>query len=502
MAKLPNDVVGQIKLTPDSGLVDSLGTKHTLESGIADLVDNSIDAGAKKVFIRLLTKKGYLFQVEAIDDGNGMGPKELDRALTIGHRRQYSDNDLGHFGLGLKAASFGNADILTLWSKQEGQDAVGRRINRQDFAKDFNCEILSDTSARAFFYRRRRLADLDFGTAVVWNNPRNAYIGNDETDAGEWLEKTANALRIHLGVIFHRLIESDAVRITVLVDELSSSMANSGIPVLPINPFGYPTSGHTDYPKTLTVRTRESRIKLQCHIWPPKNDTTGFRIGNRTGREHQGFYVYRNDRLLKLGGWAQVTTSSAQRQLARVVIDEQEALSTFITINPEKDGVKFEPAFLQSILRAKASDGTTFQDYLDDAESIHKSASRRVAKRKPAISAKTGFNPDLRTRISEELPMIPDDSMSIKWKRLPASMFIEADHPAKTLWINSRYRKLFAPQGGSLNDTPALKSILYLLTHQIFEGEYLGPRDKDNLNLWNSIIGSAAHMENKSREYE
>lgn len=497
--KLASDVVGEIRLTPDSGLVTSLGTKHTLESAIADLVDNSLDAGATQVFIRLLTKKGYLFQVETIDNGHGMSGPEADRALTIGHRRDYSSGDLGHFGLGLKAASFGNADELTLWSRRTGEDPVGRRIRKQDFARDFTCEILSTKAANAFFRRRRQISDLDSATAVVWTVPRNTYVGTDQTEAMAWLDRTATALRLHLGLTFHRLIESGVVRLHVLVDELTSSYKNPGIPVLPVDPFGYPVSGHRDYPKVLTARAGGSRIELTCHIWPPKTDVTGFRIGNRTGREHQGFFVYRNDRLLKAGGWEAVTSATAQRQLARVVIDDPEALGTFITMNPEKDGVKFEPAFLQSVLKARSKDGVTFADFLDTAEGIYASANKRKARRKPAIRAHTGFTPPLRKQIAGELPMIQGDAMSVRWKRLPAGEFIEADHPSKTLWINNRYRRLFAPQGGSMNDAPTLKAILYLLAHDLFEGEYLGPRDKDNIALWNSIIGHAAALESDLR---
>ena len=62
-----NDVIERIKLAPDAGLVKSLGANHTLESAIADLVDNSIDAGASRVSIRLLTRNERLTQVEVLD---------------------------------------------------------------------------------------------------------------------------------------------------------------------------------------------------------------------------------------------------------------------------------------------------------------------------------------------------------------------------------------------------------------------------------------------------
>ena len=107
-----NDVARRITLAPDPRLVRSLGANHTLESAIADLVDNSIDAGASTVWVRLLTNDGRLVQVEVHDNGSGMDERTIDDAMTIGHQREYNAADLGHFGMGLKQAAFGNCDVL------------------------------------------------------------------------------------------------------------------------------------------------------------------------------------------------------------------------------------------------------------------------------------------------------------------------------------------------------------------------------------------------------
>ena len=123
MVTASNDVVERIKLAPDAGLVKSLGANHTLESAIADLVDNSIDAGASRVSIRLLTRNDRLTQVEVLDNGKGMDAAAANAAMTIGHQREYVDGDLGHFGMGLKAASFGHSDVLTVWSSHLRRNA-------------------------------------------------------------------------------------------------------------------------------------------------------------------------------------------------------------------------------------------------------------------------------------------------------------------------------------------------------------------------------------------
>jgi signal transduction histidine kinase len=79
-----DDVVDRIRLAPDAALVKSLGANHTLESAIADIVDNSVDARASKVSIRLLTNRERLVRIEVLDNGRGMDDTGITSAMTIG----------------------------------------------------------------------------------------------------------------------------------------------------------------------------------------------------------------------------------------------------------------------------------------------------------------------------------------------------------------------------------------------------------------------------------
>ena len=162
-----NDVARRITLAPDPRLVRSLGANHTLESAIADLVDNSIDAGASTVWVRLLTNDGRLVQVEVHDNGSGMDERTIDDAMTIGHQREYNAADLGHFGMGLKQAAFGNCDVLTVWSANSTLPPVGRRIKRVDYSTDFGCEVLTEASAALHTQERKTLTGTRVGTSVV-----------------------------------------------------------------------------------------------------------------------------------------------------------------------------------------------------------------------------------------------------------------------------------------------------------------------------------------------
>ena len=86
-----------------------------------------MDAKAINISIRLVEAGGRLTSLLVSDDGAGMDDHAIDRAMTVGKRREYESQALGHFGMGLKAASFSQADVLTVMSQQAGGDPVGRR---------------------------------------------------------------------------------------------------------------------------------------------------------------------------------------------------------------------------------------------------------------------------------------------------------------------------------------------------------------------------------------
>ena len=81
---------------------------YSVESAIADLLDNSISAGAKNIWIDY-NWKGEDTSISIIDDGDGMTNEVLINAMRPGSRNPLDireDKDLGRFGLGLKTASF------------------------------------------------------------------------------------------------------------------------------------------------------------------------------------------------------------------------------------------------------------------------------------------------------------------------------------------------------------------------------------------------------------
>jgi DNA topoisomerase VI subunit B len=99
---------------------------------VAEIVDNSIQAKSNFIQIKLVFagRDSYLL---VLDNGKGMSPVEIREAMRFGSGRNYSEEDLGRFGLGLKTASLSQCDELIVSSRQGKERA---RINSYIWSMD------------------------------------------------------------------------------------------------------------------------------------------------------------------------------------------------------------------------------------------------------------------------------------------------------------------------------------------------------------------------------
>ena len=101
------DNLRENKPTADILMTSMRAMGYTFESAIADIVDNSISALARKIWIRFPIDPIDCY-VAICDDGFGMNKEELFDAMKYGSeqkRDNRASNNLKRFGLGLKAAS-------------------------------------------------------------------------------------------------------------------------------------------------------------------------------------------------------------------------------------------------------------------------------------------------------------------------------------------------------------------------------------------------------------
>jgi hypothetical protein len=487
--------IGTVRLPPAPRSLEALGRNHTLEAALAELVDNSIDAGAAHVLIRFVQHHGRLDQLVVVDDGRGMSKHEIDVAMTVGGERDYNAGEIGRFGFGLKAASFSQANVLTVLSRKPRGRAVGRRWQLEHAKRDFTCDVVSGEYASQVLGSEWDLAIGSSGTIVCWDDVRGFPSLASEAETQRFLQDAFSRVRTHLGIIYHRLLTRSSVKIYIDMEEVGEGLGQR-IEVTAIDPFAHPRTGVPGWPKTLAITVRDdAKLPLHCHIWPGRSTLEEFRLdGDLVGR--QGIYVYYNDRLIQRGGWNGLFHSDKQLNLARAYLDVAGDIAGLLTIRPEKNGIEPGPRFSPLMHGATARDGSTIDSWLDASRTTLKDANRRQRLRASRLPAGSGFHPDLRKAIKRQVPLKDDDPLSIRWAPLGRGRFFEVDRDESVLWLNKRYRAaLLGGRAGTLNDLPVLKLLLYLLFEEIFAGQNVGPRDRDNLDMWQELLTAAADVE-------
>jgi hypothetical protein len=107
-----------------SAMLEALrGLGYSTADALADIVDNSISAGASVVRIDFCWEDGDGAFISILDNGRGMDDPELEAAMRLGEKSpldKRSRDDLGRFGIGLKTASFSQCRSLTVSSRKEG----------------------------------------------------------------------------------------------------------------------------------------------------------------------------------------------------------------------------------------------------------------------------------------------------------------------------------------------------------------------------------------------
>ena len=147
----------------------SLG--YSFHDAVADIVDNSISAGAMNVDVMCDYDCPIPF-LSIFDDGCGMSDAELRKAMTYGSKNplyERDKGDLGRFGLGLKVASLSQCSKLTVVSKKEG--AIHCYCWDLDIIHSENqWSVLVVDPSEIDGMQIEKIHNVSNGTLVIWQN--------------------------------------------------------------------------------------------------------------------------------------------------------------------------------------------------------------------------------------------------------------------------------------------------------------------------------------------
>jgi hypothetical protein len=341
---------------PHAGsMLESLrGLGYALPTAIADLVDNSIAAKSTEVVIQL-EWAGEDSWVRIVDDGQGMDDASLEAGMRLGARDPRAEraaNDLGRFGLGLKTASFSQARRLTVASRQIDGPVVCLRWDLDLIGQDGTEWPLFEGPAPGSEHLIDPLEDMEHGTIVLWE--KLDRIVTDGFVATDMIE-LADRIEAHVAMTFHRLLDGHQPELRLLLN---------GRMIKPWDPYLMGNPGKALESSEYRILHATS-VVAQCHVLPHRDMLKPAEQEAAAGPggwiQQEGFYVYRNKRLLLAGGWLGLGDGGKPwprdeaHRLARIRLDIPNSADADWKINVLKSAAS-PPVRLRSQLQRLASE--------------------------------------------------------------------------------------------------------------------------------------------------
>lgn len=291
---------------------------YSLETAIADIIDNSLAARATKIDVTLRYVENEEPSLSIIDNGVGMSESELLQAMRPGCNHPQAERaaeDLGRFGLGMKTASFSQCRILTVVSRRDGKTTSARwdldHVREHD---SWSLLVLDDEEVAA-------LPNIDGlgaqGTMVLWESMDRLLDATSGEHQRKYVYRAMEIARDHVSSVFHRFLHTEPgyKKVQMFWNEL---------PLEPFDPF------HADHPATQAeppeiIRVSGSEVVVKAYTLP-HHDKISKPLWDRYATtagylRTQGFYVYRQRRLIIRGTWFRLIRQAEITKLARVQVD-------------------------------------------------------------------------------------------------------------------------------------------------------------------------------------
>lgn len=323
---------------------------YSLPTAVADLIDNSIAANANNVWVDF-NWDGPASFIAIKDDGAGMSEEELRQAMRPGSQSPLvvrSEKDLGRFGLGLKTASFSQCRRLTVASRKLNSDMFFRCWDLDYVNEVGEWRLLKSLPESSINFLEENMAAT--GTVVLWEKMDHVVANApcDDSKAYDRFLEAIESVRRHLEMVFHRFLERpNGLRLWINKNKvvpwdpfLKSEAATQTLPPEPL-PFEGQVITVTSY-----ILPHQSKLAPETH-----KRAAGLRGWNA----QQGFYVYRNNRLLVGGDWLNLGfVKEEHSKLARISIDIPNSMDSEWQIDVKKSRAK-PPAGIRQDLKRIAS---------------------------------------------------------------------------------------------------------------------------------------------------
>jgi hypothetical protein len=322
---------------------------YSLESSLADLMDNSVFANANKIEVLIKMEKEP-FTLFIADNGKGMDEETLKASMQFpsnSPEKERDTSDLGRFGLGMKTASFSQSRCFTVLSRKKGTKNFSGRtwdVNYLKLVGKWRLIVNTQEEITKLIQQYHSLSEghlnrfknFEANTIVVWNGlyKFENYLEKDNRQAA--LKKQITEVTFdYLSIVFHRYMER---KVNPLQIRINNNL------IAPFNPF--PTT-LTDF-RSIEFKQKKfntDTIKIEGFILPSRSIDESQSISiwttkNRSLMDMEGIYIYRADRLIHFGGWNGLIKKAPRLQLARLRVGIGNSVDHLLHLNVAKSQIE------------------------------------------------------------------------------------------------------------------------------------------------------------------
>lgn len=338
-----------------SRIVDGLrDTGYTILTSIADIVDNSIAAQATKVNILFQTDDDRNIRLFIADDGCGMDFEGLKNAMTYGSLEREDPHSLGKFGLGLKTASTAFCKSLSVISRTDETENCKLQWDLDHIAEVNRWEVLQPEILEDEEEFLDEVAGEDsHGTLVVWEKVDRILNKSYKSISGyrTAFDRLSDKIAKHLSLVFQRFIDTN------YEDAPNVEITFNGVVLTPTDPFCLRElrrldDGTIDRNGTILVVNNKpellddndnvlSTAVFKAWIIPNKYNYSSEESRDKANisNHNQGFYIYRENRLIYYGTWLGLYSVEPHMSLLRVDLSFDSSFDEYLNVDIKKSHV-------------------------------------------------------------------------------------------------------------------------------------------------------------------
>ena len=342
----------KISITPSTNILSVLSRSgYSLNSAISDLIDNSITAKATIIEI-IFELDGENSKIILKDNGKGMSEEDLINSVKLAPKNlkdKRKNEELGRFGIGLKSATSSFCSKVQIVSKLHNEPSKSILVDYQKISDEKLWEVdFLDVNETKFVSKDL----ITSGTKLICSNlvidkdkKSNTFLLQNE---GAFLS-IITSLENYLSKVFHRFLSEQNIQILI----------NKNV-IKPWDPY-LASLPSTQKILDQTIIWNDRKIYIKAFVLPPLEQLTEIEVHELYARDRinsslvdlQGFYVYRERRLIEYGTWLNLEglTKDSKSNYARISVDIDNTMDDLFEINFLKDKIKVPTEFVKDFIK-------------------------------------------------------------------------------------------------------------------------------------------------------